>query len=76
MAVLPIITTASGGVNLMMTAVNATGAAATLACWIDFNRDGDFLDAGERAAATVNSAAGRQSVNLTFAGFPVPTARG
>ena len=72
-AVLPIISTASGGVNLMMTAVNTTGDGATLACWIDFNRDGDFLDAGERAAAALNSAAGRQSVNLTFAGFPVPT---
>ncbi len=37
-AVLPIITTASGGVNLMMTAVNATGETATLACWRDYLR--------------------------------------
>jgi len=72
-AVLPIITTASGGVSLMLTAVNTTGEPATLACWIDFNRDGDFLDAGERASTVVNSAPGRQSINLTFAGFPVPT---
>ncbi len=71
--VLPIITTASGAVNLMMTALNNTAQAATLACWIDFNRDGDFLDAGERTAALVNSAPSRQSVNLTFSGFPVPT---
>jgi hypothetical protein len=72
-AILPVITTASGGVHLIMTAVNATGQVATLACWIDFNRDGDFLDAGERAAALVNSAVGRQSVSLIFTGFPVPT---
>jgi hypothetical protein len=72
-AVLPVITTASGGVSVVMTAVNSTGLPAALACWIDFNRDGDFLDAGERASVTVNSAAGRQSVNVIFAGFPVPT---
>ena len=72
-AVLPVITTASGAVNVMVTAVNTTGQTATLACWLDFNRDGDFLDSGERTAATVNSAVGRQSVNLTFAGFGVPT---
>ena len=71
--ILPIITTASGGLNLIMTAVNATGQVATLACWIDFNRDGDFRDTGERAAALVNSAAGQQSINLIFTGFPVPT---
>ena len=72
-AVLPIITTATGAVNVMMTALNNTTQPATLACWIDFNRDGDFLDTGERAAAIVNSAPSRQSVILTFSGFPVPT---
>jgi hypothetical protein len=72
-ALLPVITTASGAVNIMVTAVNETGSPATLACWLDLNRDGDFLDPGERAAAGVNSAAGRQSVALTFTGFPVPT---
>ena len=72
-AVLPVITTASGAVNLMVTAVNTTGQAATLACWLDFNRDGDFLDAGERVSAVVNSSPGRQSVYLTFGSFAVPT---
>ncbi|MFZ1238515.1 MAG: GEVED domain-containing protein, partial [Anaerolineae bacterium] len=72
-AILPIISTASGGVNLMVSALNATGQPATVACWLDFNRDGDFLDAGERTAAAINSSVNRQSVNLTFSGFPVPT---
>ncbi len=72
-AMLPVITTASGAVNLMLTAMNATAAPSTLACWIDFNRDGDFADPGERAAALVNSSPQRQSVYLTFGGFAVPT---
>jgi hypothetical protein len=72
-ALLPVITTASGAVNVMATAVNNTGSPATLACWLDFNRDGDFADAGERASAIVNSAADRQSVALTFSGFAAPT---
>ncbi len=46
---------------------------ATVACWIDFNRDGDFLDTGERAAAPL----GRNTmppipVTLTFSGFREP----
>ena len=32
-ALLPVITTASGGVNLILTALNNTGAVATAACW-------------------------------------------
>jgi hypothetical protein len=71
---LPIMTTASGGVNMIVTAVNRTGAAATVACWVDFNRNGNFGDSGERAVAGINSADAAQSVNLTFTGFPVPTA--
>ncbi|MBP9073314.1 MAG: Ig-like domain-containing protein [Caldilineaceae bacterium] len=71
-SLLPIMTTASGGVNMLVTAFNATGAPATVACWVDFNRNGDFGDAGERASAVINSSAASQSVNLTFNGFPVP----
>ncbi len=70
---LPVITTASGAVNVMMSALNNTGQTASLACWIDFNRDGDFQDAGERAAAVVNSSASHQSVLITFSGYAVPT---
>ncbi len=72
-AILPIISNLSGAVNLMVTAVNSTGQPAALACWLDFNRDGDFLDAGERTSAIVNSSPARQSVNLTFSGFGIPT---
>lgn len=71
-ALLPIMTTASGGVNIQATAFNTTGARASVACWLDFNRNGSFDDAGERAAATINSAAVAQTVNLIFTSFPVP----
>ena len=71
---LPGITTASTSVPLSVAVLNATGSAATLACWLDFNRDGDFLDTGERASATVASQAGQQAINLTFTGFAPPTA--
>ncbi|MBX7211912.1 MAG: hypothetical protein K1X78_26640, partial [Verrucomicrobiaceae bacterium] len=33
--------------NVSVVLTNSTGASATLAMWIDFNGDGDFLDAGE-----------------------------
>lgn len=70
---LPTVTTASTSVPLTVSVFNNTGSNATVACWIDFNRDGDFLDAGERAAATVSSSASQQNVNLTFTGFAAPT---
>lgn len=43
---------------------NTTGSSATLAGYIDFNRDGDFLDAGEAVSATVN-ASGAQALTFT-----------
>lgn len=46
---------------------NPSGAAATLACWIDFDRNGAF-DQDEQATATV--AAGPQSVQLEFGDIP------
>ena len=46
---LPTITSVSTSVALSVSTFNNTGAAATVACFIDFNRDGDFLDAGEHA---------------------------
>ena len=66
---LPAITPASTSVPVAVSVLNNRGAAATLACWLDFNRDGDFLDAGERASATVNASAAQQTINLTFSGF-------
>ena len=47
---LPTILTTSTSVALDVSVFNNTAAVATVACWIDFNRDGDFLDAGERIA--------------------------
>jgi hypothetical protein len=40
--------------------------------WIDFNKDGDFLDAGE--GASVNVAPGQTTANLSWSGFIAPTA--
>ena len=59
---LPTITTASTSVALSVNVLQHDGRGATLACWIDFNRDGDFLDAGERAWPTVASQAGQQTI--------------
>jgi hypothetical protein len=69
---LPAVTTTSSSVPLAVSVFNNTGSPATVACWMDFNRDGDFLDAGERAAAIVSSSASQQTANLTFSGFAAP----
>ena len=69
---LPTVTTTSTTVPLSVSVLNNTGAPATLACWIDFNRDGDFLDTGERASATVSSSGSQQTIPLTFSGFAAP----
>ena len=71
---LPVVRTTTTSVALSVAVLNTTGSDATVACWIDFNRDGDFLEAGERASALVASAAGQQTINLTFSGFAAPTA--
>ena len=71
---LPAILTPSTSVPLTVSVLNDTAVAATLACWIDFNRDGDFLDAGERASTAVGSSATQQTVNLTFTGYATPSA--
>jgi hypothetical protein len=44
---------------------NNSGNQATLAGWIDFNKNGVF-DAAERVSATVNSSATQQTVTLTW----------
>jgi GEVED domain/SdrD B-like domain len=50
---------------------NGTGSTAKLMGWIDFNKDGDFLDAGE--LATVNVAPAQITANLSWSGFTAPT---
>ena len=60
---LPVVRTISTSVALSVAVLNNTGADATVACWIDFNRDGDFLDPGERASALVPARRGsRRSI--------------
>jgi uncharacterized repeat protein (TIGR01451 family) len=46
---------------------NTSGKTAKLMGWIDFNQDGDFLDTGEQAAATV--AANQTNADLSWSGF-------
>ena len=72
--VLPSVTSISASVPMTVSVFNNTGADSTLACWVDFNRDGDFTDTGERAATTVSASASQQTANLTFTGFAAPTA--
>jgi uncharacterized repeat protein (TIGR01451 family) len=50
---------------------NGTTSIAKLMGWIDFNKDGDFLDAGE--LATVNVAPNQTTANLSWSGFTAPT---
>jgi uncharacterized repeat protein (TIGR01451 family) len=50
---------------------NGTGSTAKLMGWIDFNKDGDFLDAGE--LATVNVSTNQTTANLSWSGFPATT---
>lgn len=73
---LPTITTATTSVSMGVSATNTTGTAASLVCYIDFNRDGDFTDTGERAAATVSSSdtTNPRTKTLTFSGFATPVA--
>ena len=70
--VLPAIFTSPPSVNMTVKATNRSGSDAYLACWIDFNRDGDFLDAGEMGGPPVPfSSLGpvQQTFNLTFTGY-------
>lgn len=55
--------TATFNVNV----TNTTSQTAYLQAFIDFNRDGDFLDAGEKFVADlpINSAAGLQAIPVT-----------
>jgi hypothetical protein len=55
-------------VNLRVT--NTTGTAATLYGWIDYNADGAFDNATERASVAVPDATNNGAVNLTFPTVP------
>jgi GEVED domain/Beta-propeller repeat len=68
---LPSVNTATKTVGVVVNDVlNSTGATAYMVGWIDFNRDGDFDDAGERSAVLqVSSAASPASQVLQFRDF-------
>ena len=57
-------------------ATNATGSAATLYGWIDFNRDGVFDNATERTSVTVPTATSNGTFTLTFPTIPTSTTAG
>ncbi|MCX6199859.1 MAG: Ig-like domain-containing protein, partial [Bacteroidetes bacterium] len=48
---------------------NNTGVTAILCGWIDFNEDGDFLDANEVDTVLVPSAIGLSTATLTWTGY-------
>lgn len=54
----------AAGQALSIPVRNTTGSAATLVGWVDFNRDGDFLDAGEQSAS-VTVAPGATTASVT-----------
>lgn len=60
------VSTAASSYSLTVEVVNSTASDATLAGWIDFDRDGTF-DANERTIVTV--APGATSVQLEWTGF-------
>lgn len=60
----------TGAYQLYVNVVNNTGAAATVAAWLDFNRDGIFQES-EGVSKTVNSAAATQSVALGWTNIAV-----
>ena len=60
--------------NTDITLVNNLGSNAYLHGFIDFNRDGDFLDAGEQSNTTVAAGAVSPTTDLTWTGFSGVTA--
>lgn len=64
----PALTVAHTSYTLTLTVTNTTGASATLYGYIDFNRDGDFADAGERSLPTTVPNAATSAV-LTWTGL-------
>ena len=67
---LPSIFTVPTSVNMTVKATNNTGSNAFLACWIDFNKNGQFENGfGEKATATVPDGSSNTTVPLTFTGY-------
>ncbi len=51
--------------RISVSAVNSTGISSYFSAWVDFNRDGDFNDAGEKVISDANVGTGTST--LTFA---------
>ena len=70
---LPVVNTGTTSVAMTVRATNSTATAATLVCWIDFNRDGDFTDTGEPSASVaVPASSGGVNYTVNFTGFATP----
>ncbi|MCK5923251.1 MAG: hypothetical protein KAG66_20095, partial [Methylococcales bacterium] len=54
--------------QLIVSTVNTTGSSATLACWVDYNGDGQFDNTTERGVVTV--ANGATSVMISMPNVP------
>jgi uncharacterized repeat protein (TIGR01451 family) len=62
----PTLNTSSGKTyTVPVTVTNTTGQAAYLVGYADFNKDGDFADAGEQSATVTVSASGSQNIVFT-----------
>jgi GEVED domain/Bacterial Ig domain/Secretion system C-terminal sorting domain len=56
----------SGSHTYTVTLINTSGGNANLYGWVDWNRDGDFLDAGEMASVIVPN--GATTADITWSG--------
>ncbi|MFN7928222.1 MAG: GEVED domain-containing protein [Blastocatellia bacterium] len=62
----PSLTTVAGQTYTVSVSVtNTTGSAAYLVGYLDFNKDGDFLDTGEQSATVTVNASGSYNVSFT-----------
>ncbi|HSX58559.1 MAG TPA: GEVED domain-containing protein [Tahibacter sp.] len=70
-----LVLTAGTAANVRVNATNATGSAAQLCGFVDYNADGDFADAGETAAAiAVPTGSNDVQFTLNFGTVPVTAA--
>ena len=60
--------------NIRVNATNTTGTVATLCGFMDWNGDGDFLDAGETATAVVATGSNNVQFLLAFGNVPLGAA--
>jgi hypothetical protein len=62
---LPLSVTAGQTYLVAVDVTNTTGNPAYLVGYLDFNKDGDFLDSGEQSATLTVNASGSQSISFT-----------